>query len=47
MQQQLKKIDQVHNQSRLSSNYDEWRIIKSDNTIEGNEPKDKSFNDVF
>jgi len=47
MEKQLKKLDQVHNKSRLSSNFNEWRIIKSENTIEGNTPTDKSFDEVF
>ena len=47
MKKQLKKMKSIHTKCVLSSDLDQWRIIKSENTIEGNEPKDKSFFEVY
>jgi hypothetical protein len=47
MEKQLNKINAIHQKCILSTNFDEWRIIKSENTIEGNEPYDKTFFEVY
>ena len=47
MDKQLKKIDKVHSKSQLSTDSSQWKIIKSENTIKGNEPLDKDFDQVY
>lgn len=47
IEKQLLKINAIHTKNVLSSDFDQWRIIKSENTIEGNEPKDKTFFEVY
>jgi len=45
---QIPKLNYIHKKSRgFTVSKKEWRVIYSHNTIEGNEPTDKSYQDVL
>lgn len=46
-EQQLPKMDFIHKKRPLTSSWKRWKIIKSENTIAGNEPKDKTWKEVY
>jgi len=47
IERQLPKMDWIHKKRPITNNYRKWKIIKSENTIKGNEPKDKTWSDVY
>ena len=44
---QLKYLDKIHIKNKIKVLTTNWKIIKSENTIKGNEPPNKSWNIVF
>ena len=47
IERQLPKMKWIHNKKPLTNDCRDWKIIKSENTIAGNEPKDKKWLDVY
>jgi len=47
IQRQLPKMDWIHKKRPITNNWRKWKIIKSLNTIKGNEPTDKKYFDVY
>lgn len=47
IESQISKMDFIHKRRPITNNYRKWKIIKSENTIKGNEPQDKKWLDVY
>ena len=47
IESQICKMDWIHKKKPITNSYRKWKIIKSENTIKGNEPKDKTFFEVY
>ena len=47
IERQIPKMDFIHKKRPITNDYKKWKIIKSENTIVGNEPKDKKWIDVY
>jgi len=46
-EQQLPKMNFIHKKRPIESRFKSWKIIKSENTIAGNEPDDKTWKEVY
>jgi len=47
IERQLPKMEWIHKKRPITNDYKKWKIIKSENTISGNEPEDKTWNEVY
>lgn len=47
MERQRSKLDFIHKKVPIKNNYRKWKIIKSENTIKGNEPSNKKWIEVY
>ena len=47
MSSQMKKLDLIHDKHKIKVSTKNWKFIYSKNTIKGNEPIDKTYEDVY